>query len=146
MRSMRPDIPCLSMLPLGALAALAPVHAQEVEPAAEAAIQAVIADQMQAFREGDAAAAFAFASPMIQGMFGGDASRFGRMVASGYPPIWQPGAVTFLGQRQVEGQPVQRLMVAGPDGALHLFDYEMVEVEGGWRINGVFPVQGEAGA
>lgn len=146
MRPMHPDLIRLSMLTLAALAAVFPAHAQEVEPTAEVAIQAVIADQMQAFRDGDAGAAFAFASPTIQGMFGGDASRFGRMVATGYPPIWQPGAVTFLGQRRVEGQPVQRLMVAGPDGALHLFDYEMIEVDGLWRINGVFPVQGEAGA
>jgi len=122
---------------------LAPAAAQE-DPA-DAGIRAVIEAQMQAFRAGDTGAAFSHASPMIQRMFGG-VDGFGRMVSGQYPMIWQPGEVRFLALRQERGVPVQRLMLKDAGGALHLFDYEMTESGGAWRINGVFPVEGETGA
>lgn len=112
---------------------------------AEAGMRAAIEGQMQAFRAGDAGAAFAYASPMIQGMFGG-VDGFSRMVSTGYPMIWEPGELRFLGLRTEGGRPMQRIMLKDASGALHLFDYEMTEIGGAWRINGVFPVKGEAGA
>lgn len=107
----------------------------------EAAIAAVIGAQMQAFRSGDPAAAFDHASPMIRRIFG-SAENFGRMVATGYPPIWQPGAVRFLGLRDEGGRLQQRVEVADATGTRHYFDYEMVQTEDGWKINGVRPVAG----
>ncbi|MDP3338868.1 DUF4864 domain-containing protein [Frigidibacter sp.] len=132
-----------------ALFCWAPAVAQESSPeraaTADAGIRAVIEAQMQAFRAGDTGAAFSHASPMIQRMFGG-VDGFGRMVSGQYPMIWQPGDVRFLGLRQERGVPMQRIMLKDSGGALHLFDYEMTESGGVWRINGVFPVEGETGA
>lgn len=105
----------------------------------EAAIAAVIGAQMQAFRSGDPAAAFDHASPMIRRIFG-SAENFGRMVATGYPPIWQPGAVRYLDLREENGRLQQRVAVEDAEGRVHYYDYEMVETEAGWKINGVRPV------
>lgn len=118
-----------------ALALCAPARADE------AAIAAVIGAQMEAFRAGDPAAAFDHASPMIRRMFG-DAETFGRMVATGYPPIWQPGPVRFLGLREEGGRLQNRVEVTDAAGRRHYFDYEMVQTESGWKINGVRPVSG----
>ncbi|MEI4473258.1 DUF4864 domain-containing protein [Frigidibacter sp. MR17.24] len=122
-----------------------PALAQAALPAqAGAAIEAEIGAQMQAFRDGDAAAAFGHASPAIRSMFGSPEA-FAAMVARGYPAIANPGTVRFLGLREVGGRLVERLSVVAPDGSSRLFDYEMVETDGGWRINGVTPVaQGPA--
>ncbi|NVK60379.1 MAG: DUF4864 domain-containing protein, partial [Rhodobacteraceae bacterium] len=62
----------------------APAGAQEAD-----AIQGVIRGQMDAFRTGDVDAAFEFASPGIQGLFG-TADSFGQMVREGYPMVWHP--------------------------------------------------------
>jgi len=105
------------------------------------AIERVIENQMEAFRAGDPVAAFEFASPTIRGLFG-TPENFGRMVATGYPPIWQPGAVRFLGLTERGGRLQQRVEVTGPQGRTHLFDYEMIPTEAGWKINGVRPVAG----
>jgi len=104
-----------------------------------AAIEQVIEDQMNAFRAGDPVAAFEFASPNIRGLFG-TPENFGRMVASGYPSIWQPGAVRFLGLSERGGRLQQRVEVTDAQGRTHLFDYEMIPTEAGWKINGVRPV------
>ena len=128
-----------------ALPAAAQESPAEGAAPADAGIRAVIEAQMQAFRAGDTGAAFTHASPSIQGMFGG-VDGFGRMVSDQYPMIWQPGDVKFLDLRQERGVPVQRILLQDAGGALHLFDYEMTESGGVWRINGVFPVPGETGA
>lgn len=106
-----------------------------------AAIEQVIENQMQAFRAGDPSAAFEFASPTIRRLFG-TPENFGRMVATGYPPIWQPGAVRFLGLNE-RGMPMRQLVeVTDSEGRAHLFEYEMIRTEAGWKINGVRPVAG----
>lgn len=117
------------------LALSAPVRADE------AAIAAVIGAQIEAFRAGDPDAAFDHASPMIRRIFG-TAENFGRMVATGYPPIWQPGPVRFLGLREEGGRLQSRVEVTDAAGRKHYFDYEMVQSETGWKINGVRPVSG----
>ncbi len=100
---------------------------------------------MEAFRAGDPAAAFAFASPMIKRMFG-TPETFGSMVQSGYPMIWAPGEVRFLGASRGPGGIEQRLAVTDRQGGIHFFDYDMIETPDGWQINGVRPVRGDLGA
>lgn len=102
------------------------------------AIAGVIDRQMEAFRAKDPTAAFEFASPNIRGLFG-NADNFGRMVANGYPPIWQPGEVRYLDLREENGKLQQRVEIRDAEGRAHYFDYEMVETEAGWKINGVRP-------
>lgn len=103
-------------------------------------IRAVITSQIAAFQADDAKAAFAHASPTIQRLFGNPAN-FLRMVERGYPMIWRPGDVSFLGLRTERGRSLQRVMVRDAAGTLFVFDYEMVATPEGWRINGVFLLQ-----
>lgn len=108
---------------------------------ADPAAQAVIQQQMQAFREGDVGGAWRFASPMIQGQFG-SAERFGQMVRQGYPMVWGNSDVRFPSSRSDTDALWQRVWVKGPDGGGFLFDYRMIQVGDMWRIDGVFPVRG----
>ena len=118
----------------------APAWADEAPadlPAAERqAIQSVIGDQMKAFRADDAPAAFAFASPGIQGMFG-DAGRFMAMVRTGYRMVYRPREARFGALVEVDGRLVQKVRVVGPDGkpALALY-YMQREDDGTWKIDG----------
>jgi hypothetical protein len=101
-----------------------------------AAIRAVISEQIAALQADDFATAFGFASPEIRKMFGSPA-RFGAMVREGYPMVWRPADVRFSGLDDRDGRKVQSVVVTDQAGALHVLEYEMVPLDGGWRINGV---------
>lgn len=109
----------------------------------DADIRAVIGDQFDDFRAGDVIGAFDNASPDIRQMFG-TPENFGMMVQRGYPAIWAAQSVEFLGLREAGEKTIQRLRVRDADGAEATFDYEMIEVEGVWRIDGVWPVKDES--
>ncbi|MGF1502180.1 MAG: DUF4864 domain-containing protein [Paracoccaceae bacterium] len=109
--------------------------ARAEDPAA--AIPAVIADQIAAFQRNDLAAAFAHAAPSIQTKFR-NPQIFGRMVESGYPMIWRPQSYEILGL-QVEGtRYVQTVLFQDARGRFYEADYLMTELDGDWRIAGVF--------
>lgn len=110
-----------------------------------AAIRDRISAQFEAFEAGDLPAAFAIASPGIQALFG-TPQGFGVMVQRGYPMVWRPAEVRYLGLRQDQGLIWQRVMIRDQAGVLHLFDYQMVPSASGWRINGVRPVESGVGA
>ena len=100
------------------------------------AIEDTIGAQLEAFNDRDIAEAWGFASPMIQGMFG-NPGNFGRMVQNGYPMVWDNSAVEF---RDLEGGPeiwTQDVYLRGPDGAGYVAEYDMIETDEGWKINGV---------
>lgn len=99
-------------------------------------IQSVIRDQIEAFRADDFAGAFEHASPGIRQFFG-SSQRFGQMVQQGYPMVWRPSDLTFLEQRNDGGLIWQRLLVRDAQGRGHVLDYQMVQTEKGWKINGV---------
>lgn len=127
----------------------AAIHAQEAPatppaapPAAEAraeiaaAIEAVIAAQLQAFNDRDVPAAWTHASPFIQGVFG-TSGNFGAMVEQGYPMVWTNRDARFLDLRPEAGTLRQRVLIGDEAGRLWMLDYDMVETEDGWKINGV---------
>lgn len=99
-------------------------------------IKGVISSQIEAFQSDDFSTAFTFASPSIQLMFR-TPDNFGRMVSQGFPMVWRPSDVEYLGLRQDRGALVQRIQVTDSDGRLHVLDYFMVETADGWKINGV---------
>ncbi|MCL6282962.1 DUF4864 domain-containing protein [Ruegeria sp. 2012CJ41-6] len=99
-------------------------------------IEANIRAQIDALKADDFVTAFSFASPSIQRMFG-TPENFGAMVRSGYPMVWRPAEVRFLELREVSGQLWQKVMITDAAGHVHVLDYQMVEVENGWKINGV---------
>jgi hypothetical protein len=113
-------------------ALLAPARADEGSE-----IRAVIARQLEAFARDDWDAAFTHASPTIQGMFV-TPERFGQMVRGGYPMVWRPGRVEAGTLETGPRGPVQIMYFEDAEGARYEAAYEMVEIDGVWRINGVF--------
>lgn len=99
-------------------------------------IRAVIAAQIEAFRRDDWEAAFAFASPAIRSMFR-TADRFGGMVRQGYPMVWRPARIEPGPLADGPRGPVQTMFIEDARGVLHEAEYEMQQVSGSWRINGV---------
>ncbi|WP_170562996.1 DUF4864 domain-containing protein [Ruegeria atlantica] len=104
--------------------------------AQNAEIEANIAAQIQAFKADDFVTAFTFASPNIQNFFG-TPENFGAMVRNGYPMVWRPAEVRFLELREVAGALWQKVMITDGNGQVHVLDYQMVQQENGWKINGV---------
>lgn len=100
------------------------------------AIEGVISDQLGAFVARDIDGAWQHASPMIQGMFG-TPENFAGMVQRGYPMVWDNGEVRFAELREIAGVQVQRVYIRDDSGQLHVLEYQMVELDGVWRINGV---------
>jgi hypothetical protein len=116
------------------LSAPAATGQEVVDPNAD--IQATIERQFDAFRAGDVAEAWRYASPNIQRLFRTE-ENFARMVEQGYPMVWAPGEVAFIDLQRLGGMLVQRVQVIDGDGNAHYLGYAMVQTEGGWRINGV---------
>ena len=104
--------------------------------AQDSGLEGVIADQLSAFIDRDLGRAWTHASPMIQGMFGSP-ENFGRMVREGYPMVWDNADARFLGAEEIGGSLFQKVMVRGPDGQIWVLGYEMIELDGAWKINGV---------
>ncbi len=105
-------------------------HAQSDE------IEATIGAQLEAFKADDFERAFTYASPNIQGIFQ-TPDNFGRMVQGGYPMVWRPAEVTFLDLAETGGLLFQRVQIRDGEGRLHVLEYQMIETEEGWKINGV---------
>ena len=103
---------------------------------ASSGIEATINRQIEAFQADDFATAFTFASPTIQGMFG-TSDRFGAMVRQGYPMVWRPSDVQYLDLENRSGLLFQKVLMRDAAGNLHLLEYQMIRVDGAWRINGV---------
>lgn len=120
------------------LAAPAAVAQQRIDlPATDrAAIQAIISDQIAAFRRDDGTRAFGLASPMIQSMFQ-SSEIFMEMVRGGYQPVYRPREVAFKDMIDFRGQPTQTVLVVGPDGVPVMALYQMQrQPDGSWLING----------
>ena len=113
-------------------------HAQSLSNTDRAAIRQVIQAQVDAFRRDDGAAAFGYASPTIQGMFG-TPDVFMDMVRQGYQPVYRPRAFDFRQIVDMHGQPAQVVSVIGPDDRPVTAVYPMRQLpDGTWRIDGCF--------
>ena len=104
--------------------------------AQEGPIQGVIQGQIDAFLAEDVETAFAYASPMIKGLFGSPA-RFGMMVQQGYPMVWKPTAVEYVDSARQGGVAFEKVLVRDELGRAHMLMYQMIETGEGWQINGV---------
>lgn len=130
---MRPLLPLLALLSGSTIVA---AQEAQVSAADRAAIEAVIAGQIEAFRRDDEPAAFAFASPGIQAMFGSP-ERFMDVVRGQYAPVHRPRQVEFAQVGTKDGEVVQAVEVVGPDGGAHRALYTMERgPDGRWRIAG----------
>jgi len=81
----------------------------------EGAVQAIIADQIQAFRRDDGETAYSFAAPSLKLDFPSP-DAFMAMVRNGYQPIYRARSFSFGELRQLEGKLVQSVAIVGPDG------------------------------
>jgi hypothetical protein len=102
----------------------------------QAAIRQVIQNQIAAFRRDDGAAAFSYASPSIRAQFGSP-ENFMHIVRNAYQPVYRPSSVEFGATEEVDGAPVQHVLVVAPDGGVVDALYFMVQQpDGSWLING----------
>ncbi len=115
-----------------AIGAAAPSLAEERSPA----IEQVISSQFRAFLSDDFATAFTFAAPELQRFFQ-TPERFGAMVRNGYPMVWRPSKVEFMSLENIDGQLVQRVLIADAQGSYFIAEYTMIKSSGGWQIRGV---------
>ena len=103
-------------------------------PAGAEAIEEVITRQIEAFRRDDGGAAFDFATPELQAMFG-DATRFMGMVKGMYPSVYRPKSFAFGPLATVDGAVVQEVGLIGPDGQPQTALYTMErQADGSWKI------------
>ncbi len=116
------------------LAPLVPPPAARADDASDAAIHSVITRQLEAIKKDDAAAAYAIAAPNIQTMFG-DQATFMSMVQRGYPQIYRSTGHKFLNIDTSTGRLMQRVLIESEKGSV-IVRYEMIEIDGIWRING----------
>ena len=100
------------------------------------AIGTTIRAQITALQADDFDRAFTYASPTIQQIFRAP-EVFGRMVRQGYPMVYRPSAIEFLELASVEGYYWQKVQIRDGQGRYHLMAYQMVQLDGLWRINGV---------
>lgn len=100
----------------------------------------VISDQLDAFEQADTDRAWAHASPMIQGMFG-TPDNFAAMVAQGYPVIWNNEAARFFDRIGKDGRVRQVVVITDANGVTAAFEYDMIQTDAGWKINGVRSVE-----
>ncbi len=108
--------------------------AQTVEEAD--AIEQTIRSQITAMQADDWDQAFAYASPMIQGIFK-TPDNFSRMVTNGYPMVWRPRSYAAGSLTNTQNGLVQTMFFVDQQGREFVADYTMQLVDGVWRINGV---------
>lgn len=109
-----------------------------VDAPAEPTWQAVITDQINAFRDGDAEAALALAGTGFQQTYN-DPDRFMRDVMSwGYEPILRSVSHSFGEYRPGgENMVLQIVQVIGNDQGYYEAMYQLGYEDDGWRILGV---------
>lgn len=120
-------------LALGLGVLTSPLQAQQE---GAAGIQGTIQGQIDAFLADDFVTAFTFASPLIKGIFG-TPENFGTMVRQGYPMVWRPSDVRFLDLEDLGVRKLQRVQILDQAGVPYIAEYEMIETDAGWQINGV---------
>ena len=113
-----------------------PARAAELSERDARAVRSVIEAQLKAFAADDARAAWAHASPAIQGQFG-EATAFMDMVRSAYPMVVRPASTAFFKAERVEGGVLQRVQLRDRAGVAWLASYQLeLQADKRWRISG----------
>jgi len=118
---------------LSALALAAPANADP------AAVKATITRQLDAFRAGDAEAAYALAAPRIKRMFPSP-ERFITMVRRGYPAVYDAGAPVFLRGKEIDTTNfAQEVALTDSAGTAWTALYTLaMQDDGSWQISGCY--------
>ena len=105
--------------------------------ARNAAITAVVSDQIDAFHNDDSERAFSHASPMIKASLR-DSERFMTMVKRSYDMIYRPSSHEMLEVKVIDETYYQVVLFVDQDKNRFKVFYEMQEqIDGHWKINGV---------
>lgn len=106
-------------------------------PGDRQSILTVIQSQLDAFARDDGTEAFSYAAPVIRNKFE-NPDIFMRMVRSGYPQVYRPQSIEFLGQKLSGDMILQAVHLVGPEGLGVVAIYTMErQSDGSWRIAGV---------
>jgi ketosteroid isomerase-like protein len=119
------------------ICALGQAHA--ASDADRSAIRGIIQDQIEAFRQDDAARAFSYATPSLQGMFGSQ-ERFMAMVKDAYKPVYRPRSIAMGEFRDTpDGGMSLSVRLQDLDGAdwVALYTLEQ-QADGTWRISACY--------
>ncbi|MFC5037534.1 DUF4864 domain-containing protein [Tianweitania sediminis] len=114
-----------------------PVGSAGAGEAEVAAAQAVIEQQMQAFRSDQDGVAYGFASPTLRRIYP-TPEAFMAMVRNAYPMVHRPRNFAFGAAEDGGSEIKQTVMILGPDGK----DYEALytlqqQPDGSWLISSV---------
>jgi len=105
----------------------------------DAAITAVVSDQIDAFSKDDSERAFSHASPMIKAGIRNH-ERFLSMVKRAYGMIYRPSSHKMEGVKEMHGKVYQVVLFVDQDRQRFKIFYEMQkQKDGSWKINGVTP-------
>ena len=102
----------------------------------QSAFKTLVQDQLQAFRQDDAGAAYSRAAPGIQRMFPSP-DRFMSMVRQAYPPVYRSGSVAFGEMADGPVGPMAKVYLTAADGSnwIALYTFEK-QPDGSWKISG----------
>ncbi len=108
----------------------------EPSDADKMAFKALVQEQLQAFRQDDAGAAYSRAAPGIQRMFPSPDS-FMTMVREAYPPVYRSDSVAFGEVVQGPSGPMEKVYITAADGSnwIALYSFEK-QPDGTWKISG----------
>lgn len=110
--------------------------ADDLSKADQAAIRAVVGEQLDAFKHDDAAHAFSLATDGIRAQFG-TPEVFMDMVRKGYAVVYRPQSVHFNPPEIVDGRVIQPVRMTDADGRTWMALYPMQrQPDGNWRIDG----------
>ena len=99
-------------------------------------VQAVIIQQLKAFSDDDAEAAFATATPEVRAAVG-NSDRFLALVRGNYPMVYRPAGFGFLAPAREDGQVMQIVTIRDGNEKTWLALFTMVQQpDMSWRIGG----------
>ncbi len=111
--------------------------ALEDDKARDAAITAVVSDQIDALHNDDSERAFSHASPMIKASIR-DSERFMMMVKRSYDMIYRPSSHEIQEVKMIDDKFYQVVLFVDQERKRFKVFYEMQkQADGNWKINGV---------
>jgi len=125
----------INVLLAGLLAFSASALAED--KARDAAITAVVSDQIDALHNDDSERAFSHASPMIKASIR-DSERFMMMVKRSYDMIYRPSSHEIQEVKMIDDKFYQVVLFVDQERKRFKVFYEMQkQADGNWKINGV---------
>ena len=101
------------------------------DEASKTQAQEIIRGQIEAFKSGQDAVAYSYASPYVKGFFP-DVGIFMEMVKRGYQPVYNPRNYDFGRVKEpADGTVVQEVLITGPDGKPWTALYTLVRMPDG---------------